>query len=190
MGVNSKHCGNVIVNMSYEIWKPIPGFEDRYEISNFGRVKSLPKYTYSRGYPQLRKEKILKPRKDGGGYLCVVLSDGNGIIKEFKVHKLVGMVFVSNDLMLPLINHKDENRQNNKADNLEWCNNAYNVKYSAKPLTEEHKQKLRKPRRKKTEAEKQIRRDWNNKHKELFRNAGLKGAEMRWKCERQSRETV
>lgn len=181
MGINRERCGKVLVDMTTEVWKPVIDFEGRYEVSNFGRIKSLPKYTYSRGYAQLRKEKILTPFKTGSGYLSVVLFDKNGNKKAFKVHRLVATLFVSNELNLDLINHKDENIFNNRADNLEWCNNAYNVKYSAHPLSEEHKEKLRKPHRPLTDAEKQVRKDWANKNKKLLSDAGKIGAERRWK---------
>ena len=131
------------VDMTNEIFVPIKGLENRYMVSNFGTVKSLPKYTYSRGYPQLRKERILKSRIDGGGYNFVTLSFGNGKYADYKVHRLVAEAFIPNPDDLPQVNHKDENKLNNRADNLEWCNNAYNIKYSAKPLSKEHRQKLK-----------------------------------------------
>lgn len=125
-----------------EIWKDIEGFEGKYQVSNFGRVKSLPKYTYSRGYPQLRKEKILKPGYTGKSrcYATVRLNDGH----SYKVHRLVAQAFIPNPDNLPLINHKDENPKNNHVNNLEWCTNSYNVSYSARPLSDNHKQKIRK----------------------------------------------
>ena len=123
-----------------EVWKDIKGYEGKYQVSNLGRVKSLPKYTYPRGYPQLRKEKIMKPSYVGKdrNYLALKLNDG----KQYKVHRLVAEAFIPNPDNLPMVNHKDENPTNNCVDNLEWCTNSYNVKYSAKPLSEEHKLKL------------------------------------------------
>ena len=123
-----------------EIWRDIVGFEGLYQISNFGRVKSLPKFTYSRGYPQLRKEKILKPGYTGKNrcYATVILNDGKG----YKVHRLVAQAFIPNPDNLPQVNHIDENPFNNHADNLEWCTNQYNVAYSAKPLSVAHKKKI------------------------------------------------
>lgn len=124
-----------------EIWKDVVGFEGLYQVSNLGNVKSLPKYTYSKGYPQLRKEKLLKPGKTGKrhNYLAVVLNDG----KQYKVHRLVAQAFIPNPNNFPQVNHKDENPANNSVDNLEWCSNQYNCKYSGRPKTKLHKQKLR-----------------------------------------------
>lgn len=124
-----------------EIWKDVDGYEGLYQVSNLGRVKALPKYTYSKGYPQLRKERVLKPVYTGKyrNYLSVTFSDG----KQYKVHRLVAIAFIPNPDGLPLVNHKDENPSNNTVGNLEWCTNSYNVKYSAKPLSESHRQKLR-----------------------------------------------
>jgi len=133
------------VSNTVEEWRPVVGFEGLYEVSNLGRVKSLPKYSNSKGYPQLRKEKILKPFFTGKyrNYYSVRLLDG----KQYKVHRLVAQAFIPNPNNLPIVNHKDENPQNNMEDNLEWCDNAYNVKYSAKPLTDEHKLKLSKAKK-------------------------------------------
>ena len=110
-------------------------------MSNMGRIKSLDMYMYPKGYPQLRKGRILKPARTGKSrnYLTVRLAYG----KAYKVHRLVAEAFIPNPDNLPMINHRDENTFNNCVDNLEWCNNQYNVKYSAKPLSENHKQKIR-----------------------------------------------
>ena len=105
--------------MKKEIWKPIKGYEGLYQVSNFGRVKSL----------KFGKEKILKQSKNKKtGYLHVVLCK-NGILKTFRVHRLVAEAFLDNPNNLPCVNHKDENKTNNNVDNLEWCNAKYNLNY-------------------------------------------------------------
>ena len=133
--------------MKKEIWKDIAGYEGLYQVSSFGKIKALPKYTNSNGYLELRKEKLLKPALTGKfrNYPTVTfVKDGKR--KSYKVHRLVAEAFIPNPDKYPMINHRDENTLNNMADNLEWCTNRYNVKYSAKPLTEEHKNKLRNAR--------------------------------------------
>jgi len=102
-----------------QVWKDIKNYEGLYEVSNYGNVRSL-KYG---------KIKYLKPADDGNGYYFVNLSK-NGIVKNFKIHRLVANAFIPNPNNLPQINHKDEDKTNNKANNLEWCNNQYNTRYS------------------------------------------------------------
>ena len=102
-----------------QVWKDIKNYEGLYEVSNYGNVRSL-KYG---------KIKYLKPADDGNGYYFVNLSK-NGIVKNFKIHRLVANAFIPNPNNLPQINHKDEDKTNNKANNLEWCNNRYNTRYS------------------------------------------------------------
>lgn len=104
-----------------EIWRDIKDFEGLYQVSNWGRVKSL-------NYNHTGKEWILKPRKSGKGYLSVTLSK-DGKCKNFLVHRLVAEVFIPNPLNLPQINHKDENPSNNNVSNLEFCDQKYNINY-------------------------------------------------------------
>lgn len=117
-----------------EVWKDIPGYEGIYQISNFGRVKSLERYVrHCRGGNKIIKEKILKPRVVAEGYLQISLC-GN-IFKEELIHRLVAKAFIPNPDNLPQVNHKDENKQNNRVDNLEWCTRIYNQQYSfSKPF--------------------------------------------------------
>ena len=104
-----------------EIWKDIQGYEGKYQVSNLGRVKSL-------NYNNTCKERILIPCKKPNGYLCVVLSK-NCICKKFYVHRLVAQAFIENPDNLPQVNHIDENKLNNRVENLEWCSHEYNTNY-------------------------------------------------------------
>lgn len=107
-----------------EIWKPIKGYEGLYEVSNYGRVKSLNwNGKGAVGYMTLRKKNT--------GYLAVLLSK-NGVSKYTLVHRLVATAFIPNPENEETINHIDEDKTNNRADNLEWCSRAENIqKYSA-----------------------------------------------------------
>lgn len=105
-----------------EIWKDIPGYEGLYRVSNLGNVKSLNWRNTGEA-----KNLYLKPHRRG--YLQVELAK-NGIKKCFVVHRLVATAFLPNDDLLPQVNHKDENKKNNRADNLEWCTQSYNAIYS------------------------------------------------------------
>lgn len=109
-----------------EEWRPIPGFEGYYEVSNIGRIKRLPR---GKQWPyRLTHNNIRKCRINKTGYYCVNLSKDNRV-KWVAVHRLVAMAFLPNPLNLPCINHKDESRDNNRVENLEWCTYQYNANY-------------------------------------------------------------
>ena len=131
-----------------EVWKDIKGYEGKYQISNMGRVKSL-------NYRHTGKEGIMKGVADGYGYLQVKLwKDGKD--KKYMINRLVAQAFLPNPDNLPEVNHKDEDKTNNKVENLEWCTRAYNLTYNGRAekvgkklrgrkLTEEHIKKISKP---------------------------------------------
>lgn len=105
-----------------EIWKPIKEFSN-YSVSNLGNVKNTV------------KDKILKPTIDRKGYCSVKLYKNNGKIKKiFKVHRLVAEAFINNYNELPQINHINEIKLDNRAVNLEWCDNNYNCNYGSHSL--------------------------------------------------------
>ena len=104
--------------MTEEIWCPIKGFEGLYEVSDQGRVRSL----------KFGKERILKPIRMSKGYLFVNLCK-NGEMKKCLVHRLVAQTFIPNPDNLPQVNHKDEDKENNSVQNLEWCDQKYNINY-------------------------------------------------------------
>ena len=101
-----------------EIWKDKKDYEGHYQVSNFGRVKSI----------KFGKEIILKQHINKGGYYYVCLLK-NGKHKNYYVHRLVAEAFIDNPDNLPQVNHKDENKTNNSVDNLERCTNEYNHNY-------------------------------------------------------------
>lgn len=105
-----------------------------YEISNLGRVKSLPKIINCwNGFSTIAytmPEKILTQRKRGD-YLAIGLTK-DGKQSTFSVHRLVAEAFIPNQKFLPCINHKDENKTNNCVSNLEWCSYAYNNSYGSR----------------------------------------------------------
>ena len=108
-----------------EEWRSIEGYEGQYEVSSYGRVRSLDMYVKScYGSYRLRKGKILSPGIRPDGYLVVSLK-----YKMFRVHRLVAQAFIPNPDNLPQVNHKDEDKSNNRVDNLEWCDSKYNNNY-------------------------------------------------------------
>lgn len=92
-----------------ELWADAKGL---YQVSSFGRVKG--------------PKGIMTPSKTAKGYLRVCLSiDGKQV--EEKVHRLVAEAFIANPDDLPQVNHIDGNKENNRAENLEWCTNQQNM---------------------------------------------------------------
>ena len=114
-----------------EIWKDIQGYEGLYRVSNLGRVKSLRSTHYNHKIKStvvVKREKILALATDTKGYLRVCLHKNNKANTQ-KVHRLVASAFIENPNNYPCVNHKDENKQNNNVDNLEWCDSKYNCNY-------------------------------------------------------------
>ena len=107
-----------------EIWKEIDGYSGKYEVSNLGRVRSI-------NYKNSGLPRELKFEKNRKGYYAVDLCK-NGKRKKHRVARLVASAFVTNIYGLPEVNHKDEDKTNNCADNLEWCDRAYNNIYGTR----------------------------------------------------------
>lgn len=113
-----------------EEWRSIPGYEGLYEVSNLGRVKSLEiSYIRKNGIMDHKPEIILSPKNNGTGYFIVCLYK-NKIHKYCLIHRLVALTFIPNPDNLPCVNHKDEDKTNNRVDNLEWCDHKYNSNYN------------------------------------------------------------
>lgn len=147
-----------------EIWKNIKGYENLYQVSNLGNVRSLThivrqyngtKYIYRKYIGKILKFSISKK-----GYAKVILRNREKS-KTYLVHRLVAEHFISNSNNLSQINHKDENKLNNCINNLEWCSSGYNINYGKrnkkvskslknKPKTKEHINKLKEKAKKRT----------------------------------------
>ena len=106
-----------------EVWKDIEGFEGLYQVSNRGRVKSLPRNG------TILTSRILKPSRDSNGYLFVNLSRNN-IAKHCSVHVLVAKAFVPNPDNKPTVNHEDGIKTNNLYTNLTWMTYKEQLEHS------------------------------------------------------------
>ena len=108
-----------------EIWKDIVGYEGKYQVSSFGKVRAL---RYKRG-----KMKEMTLKDNGRGYQRVHLTNSNGKDRKVFVHRIVAMAFLGNVENLE-INHIDGDKKNNKVDNLEICNRLENIRHSFRCL--------------------------------------------------------
>jgi hypothetical protein len=119
-----------------EIWKDVAGYEGLYQVSNFGRVKSLERKVKQGKYGNLRvvAEKVLRVSDNGNGYLQVCLRRNNKREQRY-IHRLVAQHFVENKNQgCNVVNHKDHDTKNNKASNLEWVTQKDNVLYSVERM--------------------------------------------------------
>jgi hypothetical protein len=115
-----------------EEWRDIKGLEGYYQISNMGRVKSLPRTIFfERNGKESRvlPSKVLKGYLRNCGYFIVNLSK-NGIVVSNTIHRLMAEAFIVNPFNLPEVNHKDGNKQNNDLNNLEWVTRRQNVQHA------------------------------------------------------------
>lgn len=114
-----------------EFWMDINGYAGTYQISTYGRVRSLERVD-SRG--QKRKEKVIKPYKGGNkGYQAVCLSM-NGAVKSVRIHRLVAEHFIEREPGKDYVNHKNGDKSDNRAENLEWVTIAENNLHSFRQL--------------------------------------------------------
>jgi hypothetical protein len=109
-----------------EIWKDIEGYEEKYQVSNLGNVKSLERYVnHWQGGVRVIRERILKPINKKG-YLHVDLSEG----KQHKIHRLVAYCFLGPNSKE--VNHIDLDKTNNNVNNLEYVTRSENMNHNVK----------------------------------------------------------
>lgn len=103
-----------------EVWRDVVGYEGRYQVSNYGNVKSI---IFSKNGKEFSLSLL-----NGKDYLLVKLyKDGKGSMQ--RVHRLVAEAFIDNPDNLPVVNHKNWDKHDNRAENLEWCSYSYNNSY-------------------------------------------------------------
>jgi hypothetical protein len=111
-----------------EVWKDIDGYEGLYQVSNLGRVKSLPRFVRNKSSHFFTKEKILKP-SNTKGYSYVSIRKDN-IANQCKIHRLVCLAFLPNPENKRTVNHINGIRSDNRLCNLEWATDSENLKHS------------------------------------------------------------
>lgn len=112
-----------------EVWKEVLGYDQLYEVSNMGRVRT--RFVKGKGYT--KDYIILNPLDNGNGYLRFNWRSNNKQ-RTIYLHRLVAELFVDNPRHLTEINHLDENKHNNCANNLEWCTHKENCQYGTRNI--------------------------------------------------------
>jgi len=113
-----------------EQWKDIKGFEGFYQVSDAGNIRRL-KYWNHHKNDWTITNRLLTPTDNGNGYKIVGLQAKDARRKKFYIHRLVAAAFLPRKEGQDYVNHRDHNRANNAANNLEWCTQKYNTNYSA-----------------------------------------------------------
>ena len=123
----------VKVIIMQEVWKDVVGYEGLYQVSNFGSVRGLDRYVPHKKFgKKFCKGGLMVKHINNAGYLTVNLSKNNKY-KSFDIHRLVAIAFIQiGDPRNMEVNHIDENKKNNNAENLEWVTKSYNNRYGTK----------------------------------------------------------
>ena len=124
-----------------EIWRDVKGYEGFYQVSNIGRVRSIKRKICTKGHVRYcNRVIILKQRESKKGYYYVELC--KDLQKKGKfIQTLVAEVFIPNPNNLPIVNHKSEDKHDNRVENLEWCTYTYNNSYGSLAAKIEAKKK-------------------------------------------------
>lgn len=112
-----------------EIWVDVPDYEQFYQVSNFGRIRSKTRIARNKNGNRIIQGKLLKPGLNSRGYSRLNVKT-NAIHKHFFIHRLVANIFVPNPQNKPHVNHLDSNPLNNHYKNLEWVSHLGNMHHA------------------------------------------------------------
>jgi hypothetical protein len=113
-----------------EIWKDVVGYEGIYQISSFGRLKTISRAVKTWFGSRVMVEKIRKPGKWPNEWYTTYILSKNRVNKLFSAHRLVAISFIDNPNNYPEVNHLDGDKTNNRVSNLEWCTSSQNKSHS------------------------------------------------------------
>lgn len=119
------------MNTDIEIWKPVVGYEEQYEVSSNGVVKRIDKMLVTASGLTIKKGRTLKTRINNSGYLEVRLSKNDKVLTTF-VHILLAKAFIANPLNKPEVNHLNGNKSDNRIENLEWSTRMENMQHASR----------------------------------------------------------
>ena len=118
------------MNYDIEVWKPVVGYENCYQVSNLGNVRSITRRVYQiNKSPKISYGRILKPSKSRG-YFGVTLCRDEGKKKRIPTHRLVAIAFLSNPQNKSTVNHINGNKEDNRLQNLEWATVSENTQHA------------------------------------------------------------
>jgi hypothetical protein len=130
--------------MIIEEWKDILGYEDYYEISNLGIVRTKNRIVVREGYKDyIINSRVIQLGNHSKGYNTAALTNSDGKRTTFYVHRLVGLHFIPNEHNYTDINHIDGNKKNNSVDNLEWCSRSHNILHAYNVLNNSGKRSIK-----------------------------------------------